>query len=144
MTLRLIREPSINGTTLGVLFVNDRFRMFSLEDEIREIPGTPPEVWKVPGETAIPSGRYRVVITWSPKFHQLLPELLAVPGFSGVRLHSGNTARDTEGCVLVGFQRSGIVIQDSRKAMATLQAEIDAALNVNEPVELWIENPLSY
>ena len=57
---------------------------------------------KVYGETAIPAGKYEVVVTWSNKFKQYMPLLLNVPGYSGVRIHSGNSAADSLGCILVG------------------------------------------
>lgn len=144
MTLRLIREPSAASTTIGVLFVDDRFFAFTLEDELRERPGQPVLTWKVAGQTAIPAGRYRVVVSYSPRFGRPLPELLDVPGFTGIRLHPGNRHTDTEGCVLVGFRRSGVVLEDSLAACARLQAAIDGARRRGESVWLVIENPLSY
>ena len=67
---------------------------------------------------AIPEGRYPVVVTWSPKFKEWLPLLLGVPGFEGIRIHAGNTAKDTEGCILVGENREVGKVLNSR---ATLQ-----------------------
>jgi hypothetical protein len=136
VTIRIIREPSLQGTTLGVVFIDGRFTCFSLEDEIR------PVGVKVDGETCIPPGRYRVGLTWSPKFGKVLPEVLDVPGFTGVRIHAGNSAMDTRGCVLLGIQRAGVRILESQKAMALVQAWIAEAEQRAEGVWLLIENPL--
>jgi len=133
MNLRLIREPSVLGTTLGVLFVDGRFRCFSLEDEIADV--------KVPGRTCIPEGRYEVRLTWSPKFQKVLPELVNVPGFTGIRIHAGNTAKDTAGCVLLGVKRAGVSIEQSRVAVEQLQADMELEKAAGRPIWIAIENP---
>lgn len=144
MNLRVIREPSLNDTTFGVLFVDDRFFAFTLEDQLREVSGRPVSTWKVPGATAIPAGRYPVVVTPSPKFGRALPEVLHVPGFSGIRIHPGNRHTDTEGCLLVGAVREGVEIRESRTACDRLQAAVVAALVRGQQVWIRVENPLSY
>lgn len=138
MRLRLIREPTIGETTLGVLFVNGVFRCWTLEDAIRERPGEPVAAWKVPRQTAIPAGTYPVQVNWSVRFDRLLPEIQNVPGFSGIRIHTGNRHTDTEGCVLVGFVRANGVIEQSRPALAGLMDLLTAS---PDGAELVVENP---
>lgn len=141
MNLRLVREPSQDGATLGVLFVNGAFECFVLEDPVREIPGKPVSEWKVYGATAIPSGRYQVVITHSARFKRRLPWLMNVPGFEGIRIHAGNRSKDTEGCLLPGRTRGPAFVGESRLAFNALYAQIDAAVERGESVWISIENP---
>lgn len=139
MTLRVVREPTVLGATLGVLFVDGYFECFTLEDAIREVPGQPVETWKVPGQTAIPAGRYRVDITPSQRFQRLMPILLDVPGFEGIRIHPGNAAIDTAGCILVGRTREMGRVGESRVAFEALFSRLKTHLDEG----LWIdvENP---
>jgi hypothetical protein len=142
MNLRVIREPTrADGTTLGVLFKDGVFFGFTLEDAVREVAGQPVESWKVKGETAIPQGRYRVVVTPSVRFHRPLPLLLDVPGFDGIRIHPLNTSAETEGCIGVGFDRDdrhGTILR-SAVACEALQAYIDGALAQQQPVWIQVE-----
>lgn len=137
MRLRLIREPSKDGATLGVLFVDGVFECFTLEDPIREIRGKEVATWKVAGKTAISAGRYSVLVNLSQRFKQLMPLLIAVPGFEAVRIHPGNSAEDTEGCILVGRGRSAGTVSSSRLAFDALVVKIQAA----NLVTIAIENP---
>lgn len=141
MLLEVRREPSAQGCTLGSLYVDGEFECFTLEDVIREIPEEVVEKWKVAGETAIPSGTYRVIVTMSTRFAKLLPLLVDVPGFQGVRIHSGNVAGDTEGCILVGRRQEAASVLDSRLAFRALFAKIQAAIERDEPVHIRITNP---
>ena len=91
---------------------------------------------------AIPEGRYAVVITWSPKFKQWLPLLLGGPDFSslfsGIRIHAGNAAADTQGCILVGRNQLVGQVLESRKWLGALKHKIVAAKDRGEPVWLTI------
>ena len=75
---------------------------------------------KVYKETCIPYGKYKVILSMSKRFGKVMPELLDVKGFIGVRMHSGNTIYDTEGCILVGIKSSDGIIANSRKTFNAL------------------------
>lgn len=105
-TIRVIRDTYTNKSTIGKLYVNDKLICDTLEDTVRDLnrDGDLLDVGekKVYGETAIPSGTYKMIINMSPRFKKLLPRLLNVPGYDGVLIHTGNLPADTHGCILVG------------------------------------------
>lgn len=140
MELVVNREFKGLTCTIGSLFVNDQFECYTLEDVVREIPGKPVSSWKIYGQTAIPRGRYEVDITMSPHFGYATPELLNVPGYTGVRIHPGNTDRDTDGCILVGDTKDehGEFIGNSRDAWEKLMVKIKAAIAAGEKVYITI------
>jgi hypothetical protein len=140
MLIELKRDPSTDGCTLGKLFVDGQFECFTLEDLVREVPGQPVAQWKIQNQTAIPTGTYKVIVDFSDHFQKQLPHILNVPGFDGVRIHSGNTADDTEGCILVGGQQGNGEVLDSRNAFAALFPKIQAAIAQGQPVQLSISN----
>ena len=131
MNIVLTRRPSANNWTQGQLSCDGVHSCYTCEDVIRP-PGE-----KVPGQTAIPAGKYQVIITDSPRFARRLPILLAVPDFSGIRIHPGNSDRDTEGCILPGRGFTPAGVTQSVLAFDVLFARIDSALIVGE--EVWIE-----
>lgn len=122
MKLKLDRQTYTDKATVGRLYVDDKFECFTLEDVVR------PK--KIYGETAIPTGTYKVVVTMSPRFKRKLPLLLDVPGFEGIRIHPGNTAEDTEGCILVGLSEGKDRVNESRKAFQALYDKIVSAGDV--------------
>lgn len=121
MHLLLTRSPSAHDCTLGTLYVDGAFECYTIEDVVRTGP-------KVYGKTAISAGTYEVAINYSNKFKRDLPLLLNVPGFAGIRIHSGNTAADTLGCILVGQTQTKTSVGSSRKAFDALFAKMLAAM----------------
>lgn len=133
MELTLNREIFTDESTIGELFVNGVYECLTLEDVVR------PDGVKVRGKTAIPKGRYEVIINQSNRFKRLLPLLLNVPNFEGVRIHPGNDAGDTEGCILVGTTRSKNFIGGSRDAFNSLFGKLLSAHQGQEKMFLTIE-----
>lgn len=132
MNLVLERDKSSQFSTIGELFIDGKFQCFTLEDVVRKE--------KIQNETAIPAGTYRVVITWSPHFMTFLPLLVQVPGFTGVRIHSGNKASDTEGCILVGRVAGQDVVLESRAAFSELFPLMEEADKKGEAIHIRIED----
>jgi hypothetical protein len=116
--------------TIGLMTVNGMKEYFTLEDVERPV--------KVFGETAIPKGSYNVTITPSNRFKRDLPLVEGVPGFTGVRIHPGNTSADTEGCILVGRTKGPTWVGESRAAFNDVYREIKAAIDSGEQVILEI------
>ena len=96
LELKVLRTTFTNNSTIGDLYIDERYHCHTLEDVVRA--GNV----KVDGATAIPSGRYEVIMNFSNRFKKTMPLLLNVAGFDGIRIHKGNTAEDTLGCILVG------------------------------------------
>ena len=142
MNVRVLREPTQAETTLGTVLVNGRFFHFSLEDAIREVVGQPVDTWKVPGKTAITAGVYPLRMTWSVRFGKIMPEVMAVPGFFGIRVHPGNTPNDTEGCILMGVQRSGLMIRGAVQACQEFTALLVESEAKGETSTISMENPV--
>lgn len=131
---RLQKDEDV--TISGITF-DGEWQCWGLEDPVREIPGQPVSTWKIHGKTAIPAGRYKVIIDMSTRFKRLLPLLLDVPGYSGVRIHAGNTAADTEGCILVGNERLAKSLARSQLALAPFMAKMTEAQRKGETI--WLE-----
>ena len=100
MQLRLVRSVFNNDSTFGKLFLNGTFYAFTCEDKVRHLQGDCTK--KIKNETAIDAGTYEVVLSFSNHFQKFLPLLLNVKCFEGIRIHGGNTAADSEGCILIG------------------------------------------
>jgi hypothetical protein len=133
MELFLDRIECDKKCTIGRLSIDGAFECFTLEDVVRA------DGIKIPHETAIPSGTYTVDITRSEKFDRELPLLLNVQGFVGIRIHPGNSANDTEGCILVGRRRTADAITESRLAFEALFAKLRAAKEQGEPITIDIK-----
>lgn len=104
---------------------------YILEDAVRELKDIPVEKWKIPCETAIPVGRYKVIIDVSQRFGKRMMRLLAVPGYVGIRVHSGTTSHDTEGCLITGKERDerNGEVSGSRIAHSALFERVDRVLS---------------
>lgn len=127
MKLLLKRLHKTDNSTVGELYVDGKFECYTLEDKEREV--------KIKCETAIPKGEYKVIINLSNRFKILLPLLISVPNFEGVRIHPGNTNHDTEGCILVGTTRSKDFIGSSRIAFKKLFEKMKKAKDITLTIE---------
>ena len=118
MRIELVRIAFKSTYTIGKLYVDGKYFSDVLEDKDRGLDSSMSESEilekKVKGQTAIPTGHYVINITYSPKYKRMMPLLLDVKGFSGIRIHSGNSSKDTEGCLLVGKNKKVGMVLESR------------------------------
>ena len=142
MEIQLIRKYRKTNYTIGQLFINNQYFSDTLEDtdrglkdsmsleEIRRI--------KVFGSTCIPYGTYKVTITYSPKFKKNLPLINNVKGFDGIRIHSGNTSSDTQGCVLLGFNKVKGKVINSKDTVDKFINLVQKAIDIGEQITIHI------
>jgi hypothetical protein len=133
MNLEIVRKIFTDESTVGDFLIGGVRYYYSLEDKDRQrqedgsiIPWT--RDLKVYGETAIPYGRYEVITNFSARFKTVMPLLINVQDYEGVRIHSGNTDENTEGCPLIGFTKADNFIGQSKKAFEDFMPRLVAAL----------------
>lgn len=139
MKLLLERKWPKSTYTIGRLYVDGELFCNTLEDRVADINKNgvfDGDEKKIYSETAIPYGTYKVVYEWSPRFGRNLPRLLNVPSFSGILIHSGNTAKDSSGCILVGLNKQVGRLERSRYISDELNKRVDAAQRRGEPITI--------
>lgn len=134
MLCELVRDDAHPLRTFGKWFVDGVYLSEVLEDTDRRVEDGGV---KVPGKTAIPRGRYRMRLSISARFRKVMPEILDVPQFSGVRCHGGNTEKNTEGCPLLGAVRGECGISQCAGVNERLINMMEAAEARGE--EIWLE-----
>ena len=136
MKIEVNRIFKASNYTIGELSVNNNYVCDTLEDRVR------PEGEKVYAETAIPTGTYTLVLSYSNRFKKVMPEILNVPNFSGIRIHCGNSSKDTEGCLLVGKWdgKTENWISDSKNSYNKLYPLLEEAFNKKENITITIKD----
>jgi hypothetical protein len=132
MELELTRSTKTAKSTIGELTVNGVFECFILEDRDRGLrqgmTASELTALKIKTRTAIPTGRYEMVVNFSDRFQKMLPLLLDVPAFAGIRIHPGNNETHTEGCLLPGKTKQPDFVGNSKAAFAVLFDKIKTAM----------------
>lgn len=133
--------------TIGSLFIDDVYFCDTLEDQVRALPANCPNTpqgrgcdckEKIFGETAIPEGRYNVILRHSPKFKRTLPAVENVPHFLGILFHAGTTEADSHGCILVGENKIKGRLINSRATEAKLIEILKSAIQSGKQIRLII------
>ena len=154
MELRLDRIFRTNEYTIGELYVDGAYLCDTLEDPVRPLPEVCPNTpkgiackckEKVYGDTAVPAGTYEVKLSYSNRFKRIMPEILNVPHFLGIRIHKGNKTADTEGCILVGTW-DGMKedwVGSSKIVFDELMTLLEEATNNKEKVTITVKSLLN-
>jgi hypothetical protein len=154
MELKIKRIAKQKGYTIGHLYVNGIYFSDTLEDTDRGLDSSMPldvlKKKKLAHLTAIPTGRYQVTMNViSPrlsksKFYQQfgggrVPKLLNVPAYDGILIHCGNTAKDTDGCILVGRNTKVGMVLESKQTYTNFWPLLEAAAKKGEKIWITIE-----
>ena len=143
MKLKLKRIYRGNTYTIGRLYIDNEYFCDTLEDKDRGLTSYMSEEeiksLKVYSETAIPTGTYKIEVTFSRRFKKKMPVLIGVKGFSGIRIHSGNDETHTSGCILCGFNKEKGKVVNSKVVTSKVYALIENAINNNNEVAITIE-----
>lgn len=143
MEIRVKRIARKDGYTIGQMSLNNEYFCDTLEDTDRGLKDTMQvnEILakKRKAVTAIPTGKYDVVLTFSPRFKRVLPLLLNVPGYQYIRVHNGNRPDSTEGCLLVGENKAKGQVLNSRATLERLMSVLLECEKKKEKVTITIE-----
>lgn len=139
MQLKLIRTKSNTAYTEGKLYIDGVYFCDTLEDQDRglyqHMSLAEIKAVKVYGETCIPYGTYKVELTYSPKFKKIMPEILNVKGFVGVRMHNGSYTYHSSGCPLVGIKYKDGMLTNSRKTFNELMQKLQNQKEITLTIE---------
>ncbi|MDD4110686.1 MAG: DUF5675 family protein [Clostridia bacterium] len=139
MNILLDRKYLKENYTIGKLHINDVYFCDTLEDKVVDVDKSGKidngEV-KIYGQTAIPYGKYKVVLSYSPKFGRIMPRILDVPGFNGILIHIGNTIKDTDGCILVGRNKTVGMVNESTTTFNELFRQMEVAEKKGENITI--------
>lgn len=135
MLLRVNRFKYGSKATIGRLLIDGVVECYTLEDVKR------PDGVKVQDATAIPAGEYKVIIDKSERFGRLMPHILGVDGFTGIRIHSGNTDENTDGCILLGSAiENDDFVSGSKTAFDKFFKKLTDAIAAGQSVVIVVHN----
>ena len=132
LTLKPYKKTALSS--ISKLFVDGIYECDILEDTVRAANEA-----KIFGKTAIPAGKYQVVMTMSTRFKRILPLLIGVPGYEGVRIHPGNKPEDTLGCLLPGQEcATKDFVAQSNKEFNELMVKLNKAIKAGQKIYIYV------
>ena len=117
--------------TIGNLFINGKYFCDTIEDTVRILNS---EENKIKDKTAIPKGCYELILSYSPHFKRILPEILDVPYFKNIRIHNGNDENSSSGCIIVGLNKIKGKVIESKPTLNKLMNVLQPAWNNKEKI----------
>lgn len=134
MEILIVRQWFTNRSSMGLLSIDGTYTCFTLEDVARA------EGVKISKETCISPGEYDVIMDYSPRHKKIMPHILNVPMFEGIRFDIANSPDEVEGCIALGFEKYHDLVGSSYAANELVVSKINLAFTNNEPIKLIIKN----